>query len=202
MARSCGAGAGQYFQVGDSAQLSLGDNNKTILGWFYPTSNSGNLLQKYDGGGSDVEYRIKGDGAGHAYVDWHDVGTNYHVQTSTTSWTLNAWNLVGFTWDAANKTMTFRLNEEDTVGSYVGAVPVDLAQQFIIGDAANALNFCELMVWDRVLSRQERDYLWNGGRGMCMFSLLFGGGFAPYRFARGHGAMLGKRRDRITGIIV
>lgn len=169
----------QQLVVASNATLQSGNIDHTISAWIYPTANSssscivcktdidaaanaaGYEWMLYQVSNTKVRFLVGKGGNG--------TGTNSSNVTSDVDITLNAWNYVEGFYDAANVLVgvvvngTVKTAASTTVpGTSTGSVRIGA-----IGPGSSYFGgrIDEVSFWKRLLTSDERAYLYNGGAG-------------------------------------
>lgn len=197
----------EYLSHADDAVLSTGDVSFTLCAWVYADSlgadraimskwgaaGTREFLLYYSNASTRFNFSISPNGTSIGPVE----DTSLGAPATATWYFIQAWH------DSVNDLIAIssNLNTPVTAGHAGGLF--DSANAFLVGastPAAPALfwngRICEAAYWKRVLTQQERAWLYNDGRGRTW---PFDGRYSP--------AMLGRdklgtvRRRRQTGLI-
>lgn len=162
--------SGNYLYIDDNPSLSMnGDVSFTIAGWLYfdRTGNQG-VLQKWTSDTDNREYRV--------YQNFTNNRFRFHISSDgktyggfSESWTpANKWNYIVLWRDASDDTMGWTIN-----GTSITPIPqagiFDGNSKFILGYAEDGGvldgKLDEFAIWKRVLTEEEKEYLYNSGNG-------------------------------------
>ena len=171
----------EYLSIADNAALSAGDIDLTICAWVSLETIIANPLyivsKRTDGG--DDEYRLWAQGLLTEYFFRFSVWNGGSTTTidNLTFAVVGAWYFVVAWHDATANTLNSQVNNSTidsvacTTGIYAGP------GEFRIGAQAAASPFSfdglidQVGIWKRVLTADERTYLYNGGAGRAYAEL-------------------------------
>lgn len=198
----------QRLEISSNANLQTGDIDFTFACWVNLTSKpagSQTLVSKYNVSAGNAEF----------FLYWDNVADRFNmaVYTATDSSKIAVANTFGApstaVWyfvvgwhDADANTVNVAVNASASdATATTGALQAAGTAPFSIGGNLAASNYmdgqiAEVGFWKRVLTTQERLWLYNKGRGR---SYPFDGRFSPAMLGR-HTYMVGPRRSRLVGI--
>lgn len=162
----------EYLSHADNASLSTGDIDFTIGGWFYITSLAdaeNDILGKWKTSTNNREFLL----------DTETTSLKFYVSSNGTATTNVAWSsaLSTSTWyfvvawhDAVNNTLNIQVNDGTAVSSSYSSGVLDSAAYFGIGGIEKAVDYYdgridEVFFYKRVLTANERTWLYNTGTG-------------------------------------
>lgn len=188
----------ESLSVGDSPLLSTGNIDFTVGIWVNPkTLGSFEMMAKFSAAGQyEWDFYITGAG-GTITLRVSSNGTALTTINSSNTLSAGTWNLC-FGWhDAVNDTLNVWLNGVLASTAYASGV-FDSNSGFRIGanEGGAYMNgyLCEAMYWKRILTEQERQWLYNNGMGR---TYPFDGRVSPVMLGRNR-----LRKNRLTGIAV
>lgn len=176
--RDLEAGDTEYFEVADNASVSFGDEDFTCGLWIKPETIPGgahHYFGKWNSGGNKREYVM---GIDHAY-DWYSPmffvssdGTNFHYVISGVNCSAGNWYFVVFWHDSVNNRIGISVNNEAAVTTAHSTGCFDSDSPFRVGADGQTTpgNFADGVVdegflYRRLLTADEREWLWNSGNG-------------------------------------
>ncbi|MFA6959958.1 MAG: LamG-like jellyroll fold domain-containing protein [Opitutaceae bacterium] len=165
----------EQLSIASLAALQMGDVDFTIVAWAYPTSSSGTkvIVSKDNNTAGTRDYELAPFNT--------DLEFNVFRATDTARqailagvMTANAWQMCAGWHNAAADTVNVERNASGTIASTAtgGALQAASASEFQIGArqfvssrAAWDGRIQRVGIWRRVLTADERTWLYNGGRG-------------------------------------
>ena len=166
------ASNGEYLSRVDSATLSMGDIDFTVLLWVNAESLGSNYVIGQYGGAGARSWEIQHTGSRfHFFVSNDGTVTNWVTANNLGAPSTATWYLIIAWHDAAANTINIQVNNGtvDSGGHTTGVF--NSAEDFRIGTAEVGGPFWdglidEVAIWKRVLTSDERTQLYNGGSGM------------------------------------
>ena len=209
-ARQFTAANSERFTVASNANLQAGDIDFTVAAWVYLDSKPANNIQ-------GVSKDSATAGAREYILAWDNGGDRFYfaVYRATDSAKIATANNLGApalsTWyflvgwhDATGDTVNIEANGSGAIDSTAttGALQAASTAAFNIGARSNATQFwngriCEVGFWKRILTQQERVWLYNNGLGRTW---PFDGRPGTAMLGR-HPLRAGAHRNRLTGVI-
>lgn len=164
----------EYLYLADNAALSMGDIDFTLVAWVKFESSTADMivLSKYDYGASQREYQVLVNASNRVflYVSGNGTTTAYDSATGPID---GEWGFVVCWHDATANTINVQVNNgTPSSTSYSGGV-LDGTATFAIGSRFNNGTpdaffdglIDEVSIWKRVLTADERTWLFNSGNG-------------------------------------
>lgn len=172
--------------ITDASQSGLNvgpTDDRTIAVWFKLTNASGEqtIFAKPDDAVGGPLYEIIIDSGGGVNVIFGNFPSSYAYVRSNTGFLNNAYHLAFITF--TRSTTGLRLWMDNT--EFAGGPQPSPANTLSIGDLTNSFDFRvgrrvsttnslngnldEFIIWNRVLSTAEREYVWNNGTGLDVF---------------------------------
>lgn len=168
------ASASQYLSHVDSTQVSVGDQDFSMVAWVYPTDLGVNhvVMSHWNQAGTQKGWRLwfNGTTGKWAFTVSNDGTATTEVGATTFGTpTINNWYFLYAAHDAVNNTISISVNNgaANTLSYSLGVH--DSTGQFIVGARQTADFFTgfidEVGFWKKVLSSTEVTYLYNSGAG-------------------------------------
>lgn len=162
------AASSEQFSIADNADFSAGDIDITYALWLnLKTTLSGGILSKY-GGSPNKEYLMYYGGGTFNWLVSADGAAVSSVADGSPS--VDTWYLIFLDHNSATNTIGIQINDGARQSAdHVGGI-ADTDRSFRLGDDVvtigpiNAL-IDEVSFWKRVLTTEERDWLYNAGAG-------------------------------------
>lgn len=165
----------ESLSIADNAALSMGDIDFTVCAWAY-LDNTGivrDILAKHQSAGDQRAYRLNIQASNKAFFYVDPLGTSIGEASVTANtfgaWGALAWHLVIAWHDATANTIYIQVDNTGVDSTGFSAGVFDNTVAFQLGNSGNDEFFNgridEAAVWKRVLTSDERSYLWNGGLG-------------------------------------
>lgn len=160
--------------VVDSSYFALSDGiDRTIAGWFNAvnyTSSPGIISNWANPGGGQVQYLFWHNGLALAFRVRNGLGIDIEVASSVTPPT-NAWTFFSIWREDATDTMGIRINSTVDTSNLSTSVISTGTPRFAVGNRNNngaTLNGAvdAVGIWNRILSSDELDELYNSGAGL------------------------------------
>lgn len=186
-ARDFEAGDTEYFEIADNADVSTGDVDFTITAWVRAESKDGNMVivGKDTNTSGNREYNLFYRGTDRFSFEVFsatDSGTVLDA-SSFGSPSTGTWYFVVAWYDATANTMNIQVNNGTVNSTSKSTLQASGSSVFRIG----ARNFsggeaywdgliCEVGLWKRVLTSDERTELYNSGNGLSYDDFGGGGG--------------------------
>lgn len=181
------------FASASSQDLSRADNaaysitgDTSIAAWFKTSSGAAQgIVCKWDGG-SNLEYQL------YIFenVTWliRDTGATNESIASVSTYFDNAWHLAIATYTASDKKLRLSVDNGTEVvsGTAMPNGPVDAAAALTVGSIGGASykngQIDEVGIWKKVLTSDERTWLYNSGNGRSYADIVAeaGGGGTPF----------------------
>jgi len=183
-ARDIEAGDTERFVHADHADLSVGDIDFTFIGWvlFESLGGSRAVIAKqiagagtreyeigYDSGANRLRFSVSPDGTAQTDVDAGNLG----APATATWYFIVAWH------DAVNDQIAIQVNNgtPDTAAHSTGVI--NGTNSFFLGARSNNANphdglLDEIGLWKRVLTSDERTWLYNAGAGRSYADIVAG----------------------------
>lgn len=192
----------EFLEIADNADLSGGDRDFTFAAWVnfdtVPGSNR-QVLGKGDGVADQTEYALWLNGATDAmrFSVTHDGMTFASVDNSTFgSLAAGVWYFVLGWHDSVNNQIGVSTNRiQDTaahsLGVFDGTGGFRIGDGIVFGGSTMDGFIDEVGFWSRILTTQERTWLYNNGLGRTY----------PFDGRPGPALQSRQRRNRLTGII-
>lgn len=168
-------GVNQYCQSVDNAQHSAGPNKSfSIAGWFYMDDKAADypLVSKWDAGSNQREYLLRYDQS-EDLVQWFlsDNGTNVTQVDASGSVSAATWHFYVADYNSSNNVGSLQI-DNGLISS--GVLPGDVhdgTSIFQVGATSTSSEFLNgradaVGFWDKVLSLDERAFLYNSGSGL------------------------------------
>ncbi len=182
----------ECFRLTDNADVSFGDEDMSVAAWVNAESlpSSGNLayiVAKDELGGGSREYILFLQNSGGTirfiWGVWDSGGTLNTVEASTFGTPSTAtWYHIAAWHDSVNNQLGIAVNTTSNTSSYSGGMR-DQTASFNIGGSSAATPdrnwdglICQVALWNKVLSSQDRTDLYAAGAGLPYSS--WGGGVA------------------------
>jgi hypothetical protein len=171
----------EYFDIADNTDLSMGDIDFEIAGWFnFETNGSfAGLISKLNGAN---EYGLQYQNAG-AYLSWNirnsanDGWGTLHA-TSAGALSTATWYFITAGHDSVNNLIYVTLNAGSPESTAWSQGCNDSTSSFRLGDQNASGYFDGLMakvgVWKKVLTTDERTWLYNSGTGRTYAQIVAG----------------------------
>lgn len=196
----------ERLSVANNGSIGFGDIDFTFACWLYldNKTNSQNIFTK-DDGSSQRDYRLIYNQAVDRFQFEVFRATDSAVTLSAGALgapTAATWYFCVCWHDAAADTMSIEINARlQNSQATGGALQAAQTSALGIGGADSAANYmdgrvCEAAMWRRVLTLQERWWLYNNGLGR---TYPFDGRMSPVALGRG---VVNHRRNRLTGMAV
>lgn len=172
------AASSQYLSIADNADMSTGDIDFTIAGWFNLKSKSANrtLFSRFNNSGNQREYLIdydSGDDRIRFQVSADGAATTTVVGTSAGSPSINTWYLVIAWHDATANTINIQIDNGTIDSASHSGGALNSTSNFQIGarEISGSENYADARIdevgfWKKVFTSTERLSLWNGGTGL------------------------------------
>lgn len=191
--------------VASDASLQAGDIDFTLACWVYLDSKPASsmvFMGKYNTGSGQREYILRWVNTTDRMTFMVHKATDTAMDVSGDTFgapSLSTWYFVTGWHDAVNNIQGVGVNMIEDTAATTGALQAASAAGFNIGatDVPNLFmngRVCEAGFWKRVLTTQEKWWLYNRGLGR---TYPFDGRVAPIMLGRDHR----HRRRRITGVI-
>ena len=208
-ARQFTRASSERLSLASTADVQSGDIDFTVACWVYLDSTPAGIM-----------YAMGKDGTGAGTREWRVMWNNadslltfsifkaVDTAASVTAATLGApatatWYFITAWHDAVGDTVNIEVNMGGADSAATGgAAQAASTAEFAIGARSAGTLFwdgriCEAAKWNRILSRPERWWLYNSGKGR---SYPFDGRMSLAMMGRGRGQM-GRRRSHASGII-
>lgn len=153
----------------DNADLSIGDIDFTFTLWFNLTATTvGGFIAKY-GTAGNREYLISQNG-GTLYFAASADGTAVTTLDNGGGITTGTWYFVVYYYDATGNTLNMEVNNAAPVSLAHSGGCFDGTATFMLGNELSALqamagSLDEVSFWKRLLTTDEKTWLYNGGNG-------------------------------------
>ena len=172
----------EYLYIADNAALSMGDIDFTVGAWVNveSTAVSGIVLSKYDYGATQREFQLEVTSAPYAQFIVSNNGTATVIaQWNTSALSTGTWYFLVAWHDAAANTINIQVNNgtavstAHTTGVLSGTSPFAIGSRFNSGTPISFFDGLvdEAFVFKRVLTADEKTWLWNGGNGRAYSEL-------------------------------
>lgn len=174
-ARQFAKASSQRLSKVTEANVEFADSDFSIACWVYLTTKTTTMgiVTKDDTSAQrdySLRYFVTSDQFNFIVFKAGDTAVNVFAATLGSPATAT-WYFIVCTHDATNDLMTIEVNMggEDSQATG-GALQAAQTANFRVGDNAGATNFldgrvCELGLWKRLLTKREKYWLYNGGRG-------------------------------------
>ena len=172
----------EYLSIADNAALSFADEDFTIGAWVKPESynaqNAG-IMGKYSIIGGDLEYELyySAGAAKFKFIVSNDGTASAEAISTTGSVATGSWHFVVGWHDSVNNEIGIQVSGgTDFTTAHTTGVN-DGALNFNIGQRAGGLNYWdglvdEAFVYGRVLTSDERTWLYNSGSGRTYSDII------------------------------
>ena len=169
-------GTDSYVDAGNPTELQFGDQDFTITSWFkMSTSQSNNLVGKFEASGNQRSYSIWIDESGSGFAKFvisnngQSGSGNTTVVTDNNSLSLNNWHFVAVVYDSTNNLAKISVDGNSFVtASHSGGAYSSSTANFRISNI-NGLFFNgsidEVAVWDSALSSCDVKGIYEGSIG-------------------------------------
>ena len=167
-AAQCTRANGEYLSIADNAALSTGDIDFSIAGWGYLDSLGvrGTLAAKFDS--VPKEWQLYVTAANVTTFDVVDAGEAHTGRVTSSTLSASTWYFFVAWHDAAANTVNLQVNNGTLTSTSYTFGCNDSTSPFFIGQEENNYwdgRVDEVAFWKRVLTSDERSYLWNNGLG-------------------------------------
>lgn len=170
---SCVSAAGKWLTRASTRNIQLGNQDLTFSVWAYPTSEEGNAVIFSKGSVADIpaiEMSVTYDADRHGAFELWQASSLQRLSGDVL--TKDAWNHIVAWQDVANNLIGIQVNGGTPVTAARTKTPLAGGTALSIGAYAdNQYNFpgriCELGIWKRVLTADERAALYNAGAGLA-----------------------------------
>lgn len=188
----------------DSA-LQTGDIEWTLACWVYHDTLPGTAMYLVgkDNGSTQREYALRWGGTRFQAIGFRSGPTIVTVSADTLGAPATAtWYFVTGWHDSVADTINIEVNMTGVDSAATAGAFITSTADLNLGASANGASFldgrlCEVAFWKRILTTQERAWLYNSGMGR---TYPFDGRPSPVALGRGHGRV-GKRRSRVPGMV-
>ena len=164
----------EHLSINDTASLSMGDMDFTIGGWVFLNGVTGlrTMIAKgaSNGANNNFEYALEYDSSSSQFYFSVGNGTTHGAVVNTTPSNYTWYFLVGW-YDSTNDTLNLQVNDGTPVSaSYTGG-SFDSSYKMTIGKLSEYPggyfngSIDEVFVYKRLLSAEERTWLYNSGNG-------------------------------------
>jgi hypothetical protein len=162
----------EYLSIADNAAVSMGDIDFTLCGWSYLTDTGGyhELFGKF--GSSVYEYTVLYHSAANRfrfYVSNDGTNTSYVTADNYGAVSANQWAYVCAWHDAVANTINIQVNDGTVNSASYSTGVYNGAASFMIGARQSAFyytgNLDEVALYKKVLSADEKTWLYNSGNG-------------------------------------
>lgn len=188
------------------AKLQLGDIDFSYVFWVYMDTLGVTraLMSKYANLAGQNEFLFYITTANVLRIVLADGTTTRLDFTAAGALLATTWYMLHYFHDATNNIGGVSINAgARQTAATSAALGVGTAAFFISGSAGfgeyHNGRLCEASKWNRLLSVQEEQWLYNNGSGR---TYPFDGRMSPVGLGRGHGQMVGMRRNRLVGVAV
>lgn len=165
----------EYLLRASEAALQVADIDFTFSAWVYPVSlpaAAARVVSKRANGTTSHEYDLYVETGGKVgFFLRTAAGTQFGLEGASTTVTTSAWHLIWGWHDASADTVNVQVNSGavDSITSS-GNVPTTNTSEFQIGSLQQVARpwdgrIMGVSFWKRVLTAEERTYLYNGGIG-------------------------------------
>jgi hypothetical protein len=162
----------EYLSINDNAALSTGDIDYTIAAWVYldATGKAHGIASKFGTGGSR-EYRLEIDTANKPTFAVSGDGTAYTTVTGEDALSGSEWYYLVAWHDSSGNTLSIQTNNGTPASTAHSSGSYDTGAAFIVGarNVSTGLymdgRVDGLVIWKRVLTSDERAWLYNSGSG-------------------------------------
>lgn len=165
----------ESLSIADNTDLSMGDIDFTLCCWAYldSTGVTKDFMAKHLSAGDQRAYRLNIQASNQAffYVDPLGTAIGEASVTATTfgAWAASAWHFVIAWHDATANTINIQVDDTGVNSTAFTLGVFDNTAAFQLGNSGNNEyhngRLDEAAVWKRVLTADERSYMYNGGLG-------------------------------------
>ena len=170
------AATSESLSIADNAALSMGDIDFTVCCWAYldSTGVTRDLLTKHMSVGDQRAYRLNIQASNEAFFYVDPLGTSIGeasiLATTFGAWTAATWHFVIAWHDATANTINIQVDNTGVNSTAFTLGVFDNTAAFQLGNSGNNDAFHngrvdEAAVWKRVLTADERSYMYNSGLG-------------------------------------
>lgn len=172
----------EYLSIADNASLRMGDIDFTVCAWIKAesTAASGIVLSKYDYGATQREFQLEVTSGAYAQFIVSNNGTAItFLQWATFPISTGTWYFMVAWHDATANTINIQVNNGTALSTAHTTGVLNGTSSFAIGSRFNSgtpISFFdglvdEVSVWKRVLTADERTWLYNSGNGRAYSEL-------------------------------
>ena len=173
----------EYFTLADNASLSMGDIDFTIACWVYLDTTPANemrTINKFDISGTDREYSLFWDNTGGLMTftvrDTGDTTSSPITASTEGSLSTGQWYCVIAEHDSVNNTISIQINNKDIDSTAHTTGVRDGTADFRIGSLSEGGEYWDGRIanvgcWKRILTTDERSFLYGAGLGKAYSQL-------------------------------